>query len=178
MANEALFAKGTKIWFGPNNIVGADLAANAAEFQAFITNFNESGGENDTESEPVMGGGFVDKEKPQSQKELEFDVLMRHTDRITDFKKIEAGQVISADGAGTDFEVGSIVIEVTTGTSVYYQAYNNVRAVVFDSDFAADDSWRGTLRFKLSPADADGNPNLAFGAEDAATGLVAGSWTK
>lgn len=178
MTDNALFSKGVKIYFAPSDTVGADLAANGAEFQSFITNFNESGGENDVESEAVMGGGFVDMEKPQEQKEVEFEVLMRHNDRITDFKTIESGGLIEADGVGPDFRVGMLAIEVKNGNSTYYQAYNNVRAVVFDTDFSADDAWRGTLRFKLSPNDPDGNPNLAFGKDAIATDLTAAKWEK
>lgn len=175
MADEALSGDGVTIWFAPAGSIGSDLAADAAEFQSFVTSFDESGGEKDTESIVVMGGGNITKVKPQSQKELTFDVVLRHSTRIADFKKIENGDVISPDGAGSDFVVGMIVIQQDNGSSYYYQAYNNVSAVVFDTEFSAEDEWRGTLTLKLSPTTPTGVSNIKAAAANVVTDLT--SWS-
>lgn len=173
MADEALNGDGVKIYFAPVDTVGSDLSADAAEIQSFVTGFDESGGERDIDSIVVMGGGNIDKKKPQTQKELSFDIVLRHSARIADFKKIERGDVISADGAGADFLVGMIAIQQQEGSSYYYQAFNNVNAVVFDTEFSAEDEWRGTLTFKLSPTDAAGVSNIKAEAANITSDLTA-----
>lgn len=172
MADEALSGDGVTIWFAPAGVLGSELADDAAEFQSFVTSFDESGGERDTESIVVMGGGNITKQKPQTQKELSFDVVLRHSARIGDFKKIERGDVISADGAGADFVVGAVIIQQSNGSDHYYQAYNNVNAVVFDTEFAAEDEWRGTLTLKLSPTTPTGVPNIKAEAANVTTDLT------
>ena len=122
--DDSLAGKVTTIWFGAVDAVGADLAADAVEFQSFFTNFNETGGENDTESISVFGGGNITKTKPQTQKELTFDVVMRYNSKLIDFKKIERGDVITGVGA-TDSKVGMIAIQNTDGT--------NAQRIRFDS---------------------------------------------
>lgn len=169
----SLSGDGVAIWFAPVDTDGGDLAANATEIQSFITNFNETGGESDVESVSVFGGGNIDKTKPQSQKELTFDVILRHSAGIDNFKKIETGAVIAADGAGPDFVVGEIAIQQSDGTNYYWQAYNNVNAIVFDTEFEAEDEWRGTIKFKLSPTDPNAASNIKFGATNITSGL---SW--
>lgn len=175
MADEALSGDGVKLWFGPAGVVGSELAADAAAFESFVTSFDENGGEKDTESIVVMGGGNIVKEKPQGQKELTFDIVLRHSSRIADFKKIENRQVISADGAGADFVVGAVIIQQSNGTDYYYQAYNNVNAVVFDTEFSAEDEWRGTLTFKLSPTTPTGVSNIKAADANVTSDLT--SWS-
>jgi len=174
----SLSGDGVTLWFAPVDQVGTNLtgaAATATQIQSFITNFNESGGENEVESVPVFGGGNIDKTKPQSQKELSFDVILRHTAGVDNFKKIEFGQVIGADGTGSDFVVGMIAIQQSDGTNYYWQAYNNVNAIVFDTEFEAEDEWRGTIKFKLSPTDPSGVANVQFDAANITTALTAWS---
>lgn len=171
----SLSGDGVTLWFAPVDTVGSDLAANATEVQSFITNFNETGGESDVESQVVFGGGNIDRSKPQTQKELTFDVILRHSSGVDNFKKIETGAVIGADGAGPDFVVGAIMLQQSDGTNYYWQAYNNVSAIVFDTEFEAENEWRGTIRFKLSPTDPAGVSNLKFGATNITSGLS--SWS-
>lgn len=171
----SLSGDGVKIWFAPTDAIGSELAANALEVQSFVTNFNESGGERDTESVVVFGGGNIDKEKPQTQKELSFDVILRHSAGVDNFKTIEERGTISPDGIGADFTVGTVVFQQSDGTNYYWQAYNNVSAVVFDTEFEAENEWRGTLRFKLSPTDATGVSNIKKGTTDVTSGLTAWS---
>lgn len=175
MANDgSLSGDGVTIWFGPSDITGASLSSYATQFQSFITGFDKSGGEQDYESEPVFGGGNVDKEKPRTQIELSFDIILRHTTGVDNFRKIEDGSTIASDGAGPDFNVGAIVIQQSDGTNYYYEAFNNVNSVVFDTEFEAADEWRGTLKFKLSPTNPSGTTNRQFGVANVTSDLT--SW--
>lgn len=163
------------IWFAPVGTIGSALAADANEFTTFVSNFDESGGNRDTESIAHFKGAFVTRRKPREQKELTFDVTLRYGPDATIFGKIEREELISADGAGADFKVGMIAIQVTDGEGNYYwKAYNNVNAVVFDGEFSADEEWKGTLSFNLSVADENGDSNIAEdNDDDIATSLTA-----
>ena len=171
--DDSLSGDGVTIYFAPVDSVGSDLATDAVQYQSFITNFDESGGEQEYESISVFGNGNVDKQKPKTQKELTFDVVMRHNSNLVDFKKIADG--VGVVGAANNEVVGVIIIQQTDGSNYYYQAYNNVKAVVFDTEFAAEDEWRGTLRFKLSPTDPSGVSNEQYGAANVVTDLTAWS---
>ncbi len=162
---DALSADRVNIWFGPKSTDGADLAENAKEFQSYISNFDESGGEKDTESVPVFSDtgihGNITRIKPRSQKEISFDIVMRFGDQVLDFTKIENGDLITADGSGPAFKVGMIAIQVFDGDgNFYWKAFNDVSAINFDTEFSAEEEWKGTFTFKLSPSDADGNVNI------------------
>ena len=177
MANDALSGDNVTIWFAPASAAGTTFAADAAKFQGFIQGFDKSGGEKDTEAISVFSDtgehGNIDRAKPRSQIELGFEIVLRHDTRITDFGKIERSEVIAADGAGADFIVGQIIVQQTDGTDFFYKAFNNVSATVFDDDFAADEEWKGTLKFKVSATDANGVTNVKDAATDAEVTL---SW--
>lgn len=174
----SLSGDGVTIWFAPVDQVGTNLtgaSATATQVQSFITSFDESGGEREVESQVVFGGGNVDRNKPQAQKELSFDVILRHTTGVDNFKKIERRAVIGADGTGPDYVVGAIIIQQSDGTNYYWQAYNNVQSIVFDTEFEAENEWRGTIRFKLSPTDPAGVSNIQEGVADVESDLTAWS---
>lgn len=174
----SLSGDGVTIWFAPADQVGTNLTgagATAKQVESFVTSFDESGGERDVESQVVFGGGNINREKPQTQKELSFDIILRHSPGVDTFKKIESRQVIEADGTGDDFVVGAIIIQQSDGTNYYWQAYNNVLAVVFDTEFEAENEWRGTINFKLSPTNPSGTSNIKFGVADVETDLT--SWS-
>ena len=185
MANgDSLSGDRVTIWFAPANTVGADLDSKGQKYQSFITNFDESGGAKDTEQVNVFSDtgiiGNVVRKKPREQKELSFDIILRFDDKMVDFQKIENGEEISpADEYEDDFVVGMVAIQVTDGDSNYYwKAYNNVDAINFDTEFSAEEEWKGTLNYKLSPANPNGVTNIKATknkTQDIATGLT--SWS-
>jgi hypothetical protein len=156
-----------KIWIEAAGTIGTGLAN---EFQAEVTSFDVSGGETDYDSEPVFSG-FIDLKKPQSQIEVTMDVILRFGANVTKWDALKTSGVAKM-----------IAIESRDGgTEYYWNAFNNVRTVNFDKEFAADGEWRGTMTFKLSPKDANGNTNEQVttsntaGAEDGTDGIVAWS---
>lgn len=177
---DSLSGDNTTIWFAPVDTVGSDLAANAAEFQSYFSNFDEGGAEKDTESVSVFSDtgnfAFITRRKPDAQREISFDVVLRHDTRLPDFKKIYRREAISADGAGSDFVVRMIAIQNTDGDgNYYYQAYNNVDAVQFETEFSSDEEWRGTMSFKLNTGDENGISNEQEGNADVTSDLTAWS---
>lgn len=177
--DDSLSGDNVTIWFAPAGTVGSDLSADGTEFQSFISAFNESGGEKDIETQPVFSDtgihGQVVRKKPRALKEVTFDIVLRHNSKIINFKTIENGGTIGADGAGADYVVGMLVIQQTDGTNYYYQAFNNVQATVFDTEFQSDEEWKGTLTFKLAPATPAGVSNIVSGDADVTTDLTAWS---
>lgn len=146
-------------------IGAADAAVSAClEATAEITNFSESGGEEDVESVPVFGGGNIDKEKPRTQIEVSFDVILRYNTASStalkwdDFKygNFTTNTVTSAGSAASKV----IYLQFTDGTLFYTRAYNNAKGVTFEPETAADDMMKGTMTFKLSPTEADGTANM------------------
>jgi hypothetical protein len=163
---KSLSADQATIWLAPKDTVGGDLAANGKVITTLVSNYDESGGAKENDSIAHFGGAFVDRKVPQEQFEVSFDVTIRHGADSTLFDKIRADAVIEADGAGADFVVGAVMIQVTDGTNHYWVAYNNVQAINFDKEFSADEELKGTLTFKLSPSDEDGVTNLKYGNTD------------
>jgi len=126
-----------------------------------ITNFSLSGGDQDVESIPVIGG-FVDKEMPRNQFEVSFDVIVQNTAASTldrwDIYKY-AGGLSSAEGA-----LKAIFVESSTGSLYKTFAFNNARAVTWEPEMAADDMLKGSITFKFAPTTALGAANLKTSA--------------
>jgi hypothetical protein len=173
-----------KVYIGVIDIAPSALATSSASFDAtgYITNFSESGGEEDIESNPVFGGGNIDKIKPRTQLEVSFDIIMQYGTDVTKFDEFKFGPAGSTElsASYTDEILSSgnapekqIVIEFTDGTNYYSLAYNNVKAITFEPESAADDFLKGTINFKLSPTDSNAYPNKRIKAAAVST---MGAW--
>ncbi len=137
------------------------MATGADTITGSITNFSESGGEEDVESTPVFGGGNIDKIKPRTQIEVSFDIILEYGSSSTLFDTYKWGAGLKSDGDSVEKTVS---IEFTDGTNFYSRVYNNVRAVTFEPESAADDFLKGTITFKLSPTTSVGVANLQIAA--------------
>lgn len=165
---DALTGDNTTIWIEAAGTLGSALASSTNKYQMEVTNFNSGGGAKEEDSVPVHGGGFIDHAKPQSQYDISMDVIIRFGSTSTKW------DILNDQGATARM----IAIQNTDGTNYYWEAYNNVKTVTFDKEFAADGMWKGTITFKLSPADANGNKNYQYnnntnGITDATNGLTA-----
>ena len=173
---ELITADGVKIYIDAADSVGTDLTS-ADEYQASVTNIDISGGAKDVESIATFGG-FLDKPKPREQLEISMDVIIR-------LDPIDATVAIEWDVLN-DGGVTKRMVAIQGGNSTdgfYWNAWNNVRAINFDKEFASEDEWRGTMNFKLSYSTETGASNVAYGyhatAEitDVTNGLLAADWT-
>lgn len=148
-----------------------------------IKSYNKSGGEKDVESDPVFGG-FVNKEKPITQVEIELEVIPRmqeanRWDAITyarDTTATASGLHVytMASTKSTQPSDKMIVIEATEGTVFKSWAFNNCNVTVFDLEHNADDNQTGNITFKFSPTSPKGVSNFIT-AKVAATALP--NWT-
>jgi hypothetical protein len=155
-----VFPNETSIYIVAANTNGSALTV-ANKIVGEITNWSKSGGDQEIESVPVIGG-FVDKESPRNQIELSFDVIIQNTtastlDRYDDY--FNAGGLSTAEGADK-----AIFIEHTTGSLKKTFAFNNCRAVTWEPEMAADDMLKGSITFKLSPTTALGVANVKTSA--------------
>ena len=156
-----VFPSETSIFIVASGTAGSALTA-ADKVAGEITNLSQTGGEQDIESIPTIGG-YVDKEKPRTQFELSFDVIIQNTvastlDRWDIYKYGTTGSA-SAEGADK-----AIFISMLTGGNWKTYAFNNCRAVTWEPEMAADDMLRGTITFKFSPTTALGVTNLKTSA--------------
>lgn len=159
-SGDAILPEHATVWIG-----AADAATSSClNATAEITNFSESGGEEDVESVPVFGGGNIDKTKPRTQIEVSFDVILRYNTAAStalkwdDYKygNFLTNTVTSAGSAAAKV----IYLQFTDGTLFYTRAYNHAKGVTFEPETAADDMMKGTMTFKLSPTEADGTANM------------------
>lgn len=141
-----------------------------SEVEAEVTNFSQSGGEEDVDSRKVFGGGNIDLIKPREQMEVTFDVIIRYGTDSTKWDEYIWGATLKSSG---DAPKKDLYIEFTDGTLFYTRGYHNAKGINFDPDVAADDLVSGTVNFKLSPTDADGNEQFQVGT----TAASAMTWT-
>jgi len=158
---DSLSADQATIWIETAGTIGSALSNT---YQAEVENFNTSGGDTEVDSTPVFGGGNIDREKPRTQITVSMDVILRYGTTVNQWDTLN-------DGGAT---ARMIAIQTSDGTNYYYNAFNNVKTINFDKDFAADGVWKGTITFKLSPTTATGTANTQTGKAAIATDLT--SW--
>ena len=163
---DTLSGQKTKLWIVAADSTYTTLAADTtSKYEAEATNWNKGGGATDVTSEAVFGG-FIDLTKPQEQIELSVDIILRHgtAKRWHDLTTSGLKYMVvlqNSDGAATT-------------PNYYWEAYNNARVINLESEFAADDNWRGTITFKLSPATPEGVDNIQVGEAGAASAATNG----
>ena len=147
---DTLSGDNTKLWILPGDSDYSDILADTtSKYEAEVTNWDKSGGDNDFDSEAVFSG-FIDLKKPKEAIELSLDIILRHG---------TAKRWYDLTTTGLKYLV---VLQNSDDTNYYWEAYNNARVINLESEFSADDNWRGTLSLKLSPTTAEGLTNVTF----------------
>ncbi len=154
--NDALLPEEATIYIVDSSTAPSTLASSDA-VQAEITNWSESGGEEDVESVQVFGGGNIDKINPRTQLEVSFDVVLRYGPSVVKWDEFKWGSTLKSSG---DSPQKGIYIQFTDGTNYYSRGYRAARGVMFEPDVSADGLVEGTMTFKLSPTDSNGNENF------------------
>lgn len=173
---EIITADGVKIYIAAKDSVGSALVA-GDEHQASVTNIDASGGAQELDSVRTFGG-YLDKKKVREQFEITMDVIIR----LDSTDETVAVQWDDLNDGGTVKRM--VAIQGGNATDGYYwNAWNNVSSINFDKEFAAEDEWKGTITFKLSPTTEDGNQNSAYGSSTTegitgiTDGLLASHWS-
>ena len=152
-----VFPNETSIYIVASGTASSALTA-ADKIVGEITNIARSGGEEDVESIPVIGG-FVDKENPRSQYEINIDVIVQNTATSTldRYDSYQLGTGLTSAGEGSD---KAIFIGHISGGFSKLTGFNNARAISWEPELAADDMLRGSISFKFSPTTPIGVANL------------------
>jgi hypothetical protein len=156
-AGDAILPEHATIYIVANGTTPSALDSSDA-VEAEVTNFSQSGGEEDVESRKVFGGGNIDLTKPREQIEVSFDIILRYgSSTVTKWDSYIWGSTLKSSG---DSPKTDIYIQFSDGGTEYYsRAYRAAKGITFEPDVAADDLFSGTITFKLSPTDADGKEN-------------------
>jgi hypothetical protein len=142
---------------------GSALTA-ADKVSGEITNITITGGALDVETIPVIGG-YVDKEMPRDQLEISMDVIVQNTVAST-LDRYDIYKFGTAGTSATDGSDKAIFLSALTNSNTLWKtwAFNNCNVVTWEPELAADDMWRGTITFKLSPQTALGSANVKSSA--------------
>jgi hypothetical protein len=124
-----------------------------------IKSYKRSGGEDDLETDAVFGG-FVDKEKPISQVELEFEVIPSIGTNSDRWDALIYGTTNSVYTFNTAAANKSVFILAQDGANFKSWGFNNCNGVTFDLEHNADDNQTGTFKFKFSPTTPTGQSNF------------------
>lgn len=122
-----------------------------------VTNFSQSGGDEDLDAKKVFGGGNIDLITPRSVIEVSFDVVLRYGTDATKWDAFKWGSGLGSDG---DSPKKDIYVEWSDGTNYYTRCYQNARGFSFEPEASADGLLEGSITFKLSPTQADGSKNF------------------
>lgn len=155
---DAILPEEAIIYIVANGTAPSSLASSDA-VTAEVTNVSHSGGEEEVESRMVFGGGNIDLVKPRTQIEVSFDVILRYAASSTLQSRWDSFVWSSTLASNSDSPKKDIYVQFSDGTNYYTLNYQDAKAVTFDRDIAADDLVSGTINFKLSPTDPDGNAN-------------------
>lgn len=164
----AIDRKKVSIWIEAADTAASSLASTDI-IEGEIRSYSKSGGETDVESEPLFGG-FIDKEQPREQIELEFEIVpslvagsidrwdaMAYAEDVTN-----AGIYTTAGTTSTQPGSKAVFIQAYDSTASTYKsfAFNNASVTVSDMEHSADDVRSYNLTLKLSPETTDGVANL------------------
>ena len=165
-SGDAILPEQAIIYIGDSSTAVATVCTSSYAVEAEVTNFSQSGGEEDIESRKVFGGGNIDLTKPREQIEVSFDVILRYGTDSTKWDKYIWGDGLTSAG---NAEQKQIFVQFTDGTNYYTRGYRNAKGITFDPDVAADDLVSGTVTFKLSPTNASGAANFKVTTSTAAS---------
>lgn len=135
------------------------------ELTSYATNFSESGGQRDTESIPVFGGGNVTKENPREQIEVSFDVIIQPS-AATIFDEMLYSSTLTGTAASTtsagEGQSLKFQVEWSDGSNTYTRTYDNAYLTSWEPEMSADEYLKGSITFKSSPTQPDGTGNLTI----------------
>lgn len=172
-----------KLWIVPADTAPSTLLASSIWTSAVplgyipgvIKEYQVSGGEADVETDPVFGG-FVDKEKPRSQFEIQLTVVPAIEGSSSfDFHDISlladgtATTVLTSRGVGAD---RAVFIQANSGSAYKSYGFNNCSITTHEMSHNADDNMEQNVTLKFSPTTDAGKPNFQF-SKVAVTSLIA-----
>jgi hypothetical protein len=159
-----IFPDEATIYIAAANTNGSALVSSSDAVTGEVSNFSETGGEQDIDSIPVFGGGNIDKENPRTQIEVSFDIEMQYAPDNGDVTKWDSFKYGTGLTSATQGSKKSIALQWYNGTNYYTRFYNNCQGVSWSPGSGADGNLKGTITFKASPTTTSGAANLKISA--------------
>ena len=176
--SEAYFSGDAIVTLGAAG-AAASAAANVT-VTTYITNFNVSGGETDTEVINVFGNGNIHKRSPRGEYEVSFDFIMRG-DAGSVFELAVAGSTLSTTSTSvidmsTLPQESVVYVELKNEDGDTFKAYgfNNALCTTYEAELGADDHATGSVTFKV-PAKTEAGATNVKGVTDS-TGDTSITW--
>lgn len=161
-----------KIWVVPASTAASALVTTTpyttSNSLGYITgeikSYNKSGGEQDVESDVVFGG-YVDKEKPATQFQVEFDIVPSFEKAIYWEEMMYGYTDVCYNSAAAKPADRAVFIEADDGTNPQAWGFNNCNVSVLDMEHNADDNMTKKMTLKFSPTDSAGIANFIFNSK-------------
>jgi len=146
-------------WFAGEALIKMERTGSGAavDITADVSNFRSKPGERNTESEPVFGGGRVNVRMSRADHEVSFDFIT--TDVLMLQRALggsDATQPLRVE-FNADPENQRITILFEDGDAQLHYVFADATGVSVEEDVAGDSYLKGTMSFKIPPADKDGN---------------------
>lgn len=174
--SEAFFSGDAIVLIGAASAASSDCTA----FTTYITNFNVSGGETDTEQINVFGNGSIHKRSPRSEYEVGFDFIMRG-DAGPVFEQLVGGETIATtDTTTVDIsglpQESVVYVQLLNEDGDTYKTYgfNNALCTSYEGELGADEHATGSVTFKVPPKTEAAASNVLVVVDG--TGAASISW--
>lgn len=154
----AISRKTIQMWFAPAGTNPVAVATAGTLITGQIKNYNQTGGDTDVESVPHFGG-YVDKEKAQTQIEVAMEITPSLEsadvwDSLFLAKHSTGPFTYNASGASL-----ALFIQATATGGSKTRAFNNILPSSFEVSHEADDNQTFSATFKVSPQTTGGVAN-------------------
>jgi hypothetical protein len=163
--------------FEPADIMAGSVGA-VYNYEGKITSFRKSGGSQTLEERYAFGNKTFALQKPREKFTVEFEYITKDpTFAHMHFGHATLGTagtaVIRSDATPKNWRItawfiekagqkksGTVTVPLKTGYECYRIVFIDCKAVTNDSEFAADDMFKGTISFELTATDTNGYPNM------------------
>ena len=156
---DAFFGENIKLYLKKDDGSATSFTAATDEITTKVYSFEISGGEFDTETKYLLGGASITIQKPQSPYEISMEVAIKPSE-ATVWDEIFFGAGLTSDTKGGPHTIG---FEADDSTDKYQILFKNVEVISFERSIDGENELSGTLKFRLSATDSDGNPNILVG---------------
>jgi len=164
----AIERDGIKIYIVDTSVAPSDLASSDV-YTGSITNYSQSGGDQEFETTNAFGGD-IQRTMPRSEFEVSMEVTPSYTNEIDEYASLFMGEDGSNSGVYTSAlqaPLKQVFIEADDGSNQVTHAFNNARVVSFEPEHAADDTKTLNITFNVPPTTESGVPNYQAVADSA-----------
>lgn len=165
----AIERDGITIYIVDTSVAASDLTS-SDKYNGSITNYSQSGGEQEFEVTNAFGGD-IQRTMPRGEFELSMEVTPSYDNEVSDFASLFMGEDSTNTGAYTSAQqadLKKVFVEAYDGDSNYVtHAFNNARVISFEPEHSADDTKTLSITFNTPALTESGKPNYVTEAVEA-----------